>query len=111
MLAMTTERHKMFITIQGISGRGGECFKAYSVVMDDAVDRLLALCRSDLAVVRALGEAKTRTEGMNVIARHLKAATPDGEWIRECAAADLCRRVLYLMEPKRFKFEVYGWIG
>lgn len=110
MLALTTERHKMFITITGLRGDCRSDFGGLGRELDAAVDRLLSLCQGDKSVREGLILAQSRSDAYQVIARHLKAATPEGKWMRDHAGSSLCSRVLFLMHPDRFGFEKYGWI-
>jgi len=110
MLSLTTKRHRLFFTIPGLSGSSDSDFSGYGVLVDNAVDALHAKCTQDAQLVEQLGAVTSRQDAYQVIAKHLRAVTPDAKWLRDCAGSDLCRRVLYLMHPDRFGFQSFGWI-
>lgn len=111
MLTMTTQRHKMFVCIPGLSGDSSSSFGGIGEGIDATVDRLLALCRADEDLKAAVDVTMDRMAAMVLIWKHVKAATPDAPWMRASdIATPMCRRVLYLMHPNRFGFEKYGWI-
>lgn len=82
MLSLTTNRHRLFITIPGISGPGGCDFSCYGVLVDNTVDSLHEKCAKDGEVIEALSVATTRDQAYGVIGKHLKAVTPDARWLR-----------------------------
>ncbi len=108
MLSLTTKRHHVLVCFPGLMGSYADNFDGYGESVDDAIDRLLAKCQQDDNMQNLLMQCSTRAEAYQQIAKHLKAATPDGAW--RSIAGDLCRRVLFLLQPNRFGFEKYGWI-
>lgn len=99
MLTFTTPRHKTFIAIPGIQGTGHEDVSAYGILTDEAIDRLYNRCSADLELLAFLEICTSRMEGYQRIATHLRAATPDQKWLRDCAATELCRSVFQLLQP------------
>lgn len=110
MLSITTKRHQLFITILGLSGSSGDDFSAYGALVDSTVDALHEKCEKDAPLLDKLAAVQSRQDAYQLIGKHLSAVTPDAKWLRECASGDLCRRVLYLLQPDRFGFQTYGWI-
>lgn len=100
MLTLTTPRHKAFVAIPGIRGTGQEDVSAYGILIDDAVDRLYNRCTADPGLLAFLEVCTSRMEGYQRIATHLRAATPDQKWLRDCAATELCRSVFELLQPE-----------
>ncbi len=111
MLSMTTQRHRMFVCIPGVSGDSRSSFGGIGEELDAAVDRLLAVCQADGALKAALEATTDSFEAKKLIWQRLNAAPPDAAWMRTSEiVTPMCRRVLYLMHPNRFGFEKYGWI-
>ena len=110
MLSITTHRHRVLFMIPGLSGSSDSDFSAYGLLVDKTVDALHEKCRVDVALLEQLPLTPTRDEAYRLIAKHLRAVTPDAKWLRDCAGADMCRRVLYLLQPDRFGFEKFGWV-
>ena len=100
MLTITTHKHKTFVAIPGISGSSNDCFTAYGALIDSAIDRLYDRSQADAVLTSYLEYCTNRMDGYEHIARHLKAVTPDQRWLRDCAATDLCRTVIDLLQPE-----------
>lgn len=100
MLTLTTPRHKTFVAIPGIQGKGQEDLSAYGSLIDEAIDRLYNRCSTDLELVAFLELCTSRIEAYQRIAKHLHAVTPDQKWLRDCAATELCRSAFELLQPE-----------
>ena len=110
MLAITTKKHALFITVRGFNGDSESHAVSLAREVDLAVDRLLEVCRNDKWLLNHLKGCESRSQAFAHIFLHVRSVTEDQPWIRDCAALDLCRRVLFLLHPDRFGFEKYGWI-
>jgi len=110
MLAITTTRHKVFFTISGLFGCGGDDYSAYADQVDNTIDRLLEKCRNDNNTLTNLAYCISRDQAYQILFRELPGITAGNPGLRKHAGQAICRRVLFLLHPDRFGFEKFGWI-
>ena len=110
MLALTTPKHSLFVTIPGVSGDGNMVVTGIAAEIDEAVDRLFEICRGNSWLMNYLSHCENCSQAYAQIFLHVREATEGRSWVKDCVSLDLCRRVLYLLFPDRFGFEKYGWI-
>lgn len=110
MLSVTTPRHRLLVCIPGVFGESNSQFTYFNQLIDQTVDQFFDAVRNDAELMEQLERSSSRADAYQSIYKHLVAVTTNQKWLRDCAGADLCRRVLFLLYPDRFGFEKFGWI-
>lgn len=110
MIRFKTKKHHMLVLLPGLGSSGFPSVEALSQAVDSAVDELHAVCSTDAALLAQLEQTEVKSDAVRAILLKMPGATFEQRWMRDFAGPRIAARVLYLLCPSRFGFQVHGWL-